>query len=266
MMNHWMRRLPNCLQEEEPSASTFTDSDQMVLSDSRSLSLCLRVFELTINFVPTAKFLSFALPNLLYLTACNWFSNYPDPFISAPILRCLTLEDIQFNQLKRWTSSLVDYHSISKYLVVKQETSISFECPNLKVIIFDAIKLDSTVSLFRLLNSLSQCVELQKLALAFTRHNSVSMQPLINLLSGITGLSHLKLTSKFNTSPDSISFEQEKFPSLSNLNLDLSRTNVFFSLDNSFTSFTLSQCKDADFLELKGPSKNYFVRGHFIQV
>ena len=164
---------------------------------------------------------------------------------------------------------LVDYYSTSlKYLVVESMVSSSFVCPNLKVLICRRIELDPA-SLSRLLHSLSQCEKLAKLALVFSNiHMFVSLQPLIDLLSSITGLTHIKLSAEYHSPTDSIRFEQQKFPSLNSLHLKLPNTKIVFHLDNSFAFCELGKGLSSflEFLKLNGPNKNYSVLGHCIEV
>ena len=176
-----------------------------------------------------------------------------------------TLEKITFKT--NTPLELVDHSSTAlKYLVVEKMTSLSFLCPNLKVLICDEIELDST-SLPQLVHSLSQSVKLAKVALVSMKINdSVSLQPLIDLLSAMTGLTHLKLTSVSNNSPDSIDFDQEKFPSLDNLYLNLLQNNIVIHLTDSFTLLELNGFKGSSPLKLKGPQKNYSLYGSRVEI
>ena len=166
---------------------------------------------------------------------------------------------------------LVDYYSTSlKHLVIENIPLFPFVCPKLKVLICRQIALHS-VFLSRLLHLLSQCVQLAKLVLYFECRESASLQPLIDLLSGITCLTHLKLSQLANgdeddSSPGSICFDQHKFPSLSSLGLHLPRTKIVLHLDNSFTFFKPNRSKDSLSLQLKGPRKNYSVNGSCVKV
>ena len=176
-----------------------------------------------------------------------------------------SLEKLTFKTNK--PLELVGHSSTSlKYLVSKGIASFSLVCPNLKVLISRSVKLDS---LPQLMYSLSQCEKLAKVVLVFSRtQESVSLQPLIDLLSTITGLTHLKLSAEYHSPTDSIRFEQQKFPSLGFLSLKLPKAKIIFHLDNSFpfTKFNISPSKDGDSLAANGLNKNYFVDGRFIDI
>lgn len=134
------------------------------------------------------------------------------------------------------------------------------------MLICDDFKLDSAC-LSQLLHSVSQCVKLAKLALVFNNiHESVSLQPLIDLLSTMTGLSHLKFTVDDDSLAKTTYFEQKTFPSLISLHLDLPLTKIVFPLTYSFTCFELSRSNNGDSLQLDGPNKNYYVSGRGVDV
>ena len=186
-----------------------------------------------------------------------------------PISLPTSLEKLTFNVRR----SLVCFgHSSTslKYLVSRGIASFSLVCPNLKVLVCDEIELDPT-SLTRLVHSLSHSVKLAKVSLVSSNeiHESVSLQPLIDALSSITGLTHLKLSSR-NHSPsdggDGIDFDQKKFPSLVNLDLNLPGRKIVFHLTDSFTSFKVNRYMCSSCLELEVWDKVYSVYGHGIKV
>ena len=175
---------------------------------------------------------------------------------------------------------LVEHSSTSlKYLVVDGIISSSFVCPNLKLLICRKIELDPA-TLSRLVHSISHCDKLARVSLIFMQiHKSVSLQPLIDLLSSMTGLTHLKLATVHSHrfyhsvyfvenvfSPDSIYFDQQKFPSLVSLHLKLPKTKIVFHLTDSFVSFKLSRFKGSSSLELEVWDKVYSVYGYGIEV
>ena len=163
---------------------------------------------------------------------------------------------------------LLEYSSPSlTHLQVGWGTSFSLACPSLKVLSCRNFELRSE-SMTGLLHSLSKCVTLVQFRLRFyTEKDPVSLQPLIDLLSSMTQLTHLQL---FHLAPaahfhDSVDFEEKKFPSLSDLHLDLRQTEIAFHLTSSFTichhrDWTLEERYNIG-LKLTGPNKNYLVHG-----
>ena len=115
-----------------------------------------------------------------------------------------------------------------------------------------------------LIQSFSQCVAIEKVAMDFIHiDESVFMQPLMEMLSGMTELTHLKFANQYLVSSDiSFDFEQKKFCCVRNLKLDLHQTKVIFHLTDYFTFFKLNRSKNSHFLQLEGPGKNYSVRGY----
>ena len=176
--------------------------------------------------------------------------------ISLPTgLEKLTFEVDNFELLEYSSPSLT-------HLVVGSVTSFSLACPSLKVLSCRDFILDPE-SLPGLLHSLSECVTLVQFRLSFfIWKDPVSLQPLIDLLSSMTQLTHLQLCHLI---PDahfhgSVDFEVKKFPSLSVLHLDLRQTQITFHLTSSFIVSTHGQ-----YLELRGPKKNYFLRGYRVE-
>ena len=150
-------------------------------------------------------------------------------------------------------------HSLTplKYVAVDQIVPVSLMCPDLKVLICYELFL-SPKSQRQLLHSLPKCTKLTKLRIrCLFIHEFVSLQPLIDSLSDITCLSHLKLSVMHHSPPDSIHLKQQKFPSLDTLRLDLPFTDVYLYLASSFTCLQLERFKN--FLMLRGPNKDYCV-------
>ena len=187
-----------------------------------------------------------------------------------------TLEKCIFKTSKHL--ELVNYYSTSlKYLLAQGMASFSFVCPNLKVLISWGIELDPA-SLSRLVNSLSHCVQLTRVSLVFDKiHESVALQPLIDMFYRMTGLTHLNLSQPFfndndadydddDCPTDSICFEPQKFPSLGNLQLDLPRTKIIFHLSDLFTRCQLTRIESSSSVELQSPNKSYSVYGGDIEV
>ena len=168
-----------------------------------------------------------------------------------------TLEKVTFKT--RIPLELVDHSSTSlKYLVVQNVLFVSFVCPSLKVLICWEMEMDSE-SMSRLRHSLSHCVKLTKVALFFrTTHESVSLQPLVDLLSSITGLTHIKLFANWVSPPERTDLDPQNFPSLNSLHLYLPNAKIVFHLIDSFTTFELNWSVSSC-IKLNSPHKNYSV-------
>ena len=180
---------------------------------------------------------------------------------------------------------LLEYSSPSlTHLVVERGTELSLVCPRLKMLIYEGILLSSD-SMPRLLNSLSKCVTLVKLRLVLFSHgHPVPLQPLIDLLPSMTQLTHLELRHLGSYLPpfshlvlaqsgndyaapddfyDSIDFEENRFPSLVSLDLELLKIKITFHLTSSFTVSTdiWGQPGVNNSLTLKAPNKEYSAKG-----
>ena len=79
---------------------------------SLSQSLAESLIELRINFVPTAQFCPFTLPNLLYLTVTPWLQAYSTAFVSAPNLQRLTLDDTSGMNLSELMSLIHSFNQL----------------------------------------------------------------------------------------------------------------------------------------------------------
>ena len=208
------------------------------------------------------------------------------------------LEKLTFNIQK---SELLEYASPSlMHLMVGCGTSFTLACPSLKVLICEQFRLRSE-SMPGLLHSLSKCVTLVKFRLTSQlMDDSVSLRPLIDLLSSMKQLTHLELRhfaprivapayyhdgielkgSEFYSEPylavaavaaftrsavyqDSIDFDEKKFPSLGYLQLHLLPTEITLHLTSSFT-VCLDRWPD-DAIIFKGPNKIYLVNGSHVR-
>ena len=141
-------------------------------------------------------------------------------------------------------------------------------CPNLKVLTCRGFRLSSK-SRPQLLNSLSKSIKLVELSLdlwSSRSRNAVPLQQLIDLLSSMTQLSHLKLSfmggddSEDTSEDDTIHFEEKKFPLVRRLDLRLPTTAIILHLSNSF-----SRTARSDGLLLKSPDKIYSVDGYRVE-
>ena len=177
------------------------------------------------------------------------------------------LEKLTFNIQK---SELLEYASPSlMHLMVGCGTSFTLACPSLKVLICEQFRLRSE-SMPGLLHSLSKCVTLVKFRLTSQlMDDSVSLRPLIDLLSSMKQLTHLELRHFGSriVAPayyhDGIDFDEKKFPSLGYLQLQLLPTEITLHLTSSFT-VCLDRWPD-DAIIFKGPNKIYLVNGSHVR-
>ena len=193
--------------------------------------------------------------------------------ISEKIALPTRLEKLALNILGY---KLLEYSSTSlKHLEIGYGGSFSLVCPSLKVLICQGFELRPE-SMPQLLHSLSKCAKLAKLGMylwSSRSRNAVSLQPLIDLLSSMTQLSHLRLVElleyeyqvELEREPgeahedDIIHFEEKKFPPLRRLYLSLPTTVIILHLTNSVIQPRPEMLSDCYNYFLKGPDKTYSV-------
>ena len=144
-----------------------------------------------------------------------------------------------------------------KYLAVSGMTTLDLDLSALKVLVWKYITFDYGPT--QLIDYLSKCSALKTLKLTIEgEHKASFVQALIDSLSKLTLLQNLILTADpwCRYEVETITFEQEKFPSLKKLYIALHHRIVFDCM-NSFHTFTAMR----NSLHFEGNNMDFYARG-----